>query len=173
MDVTIRPAGAADIASMQWLEIDAGKRFLDVGLDAIAGDEPYAESLLAAHIADGSAWVAVDGDGRAVGYAFASTVDGEGHLDQVSVARAAMGAGVGTALIDAVCDWAVGRGFDAVTLTTFRDVPFNGPYYERRGFVVLDEAAWGPQLAAIRATERENGIDVAERVAMRRELEAG
>jgi GNAT superfamily N-acetyltransferase len=161
---------------MQWLEIDAGRRFLDVGLDAIAGDEPYSEALLGAHIADGTAWVAFagdggdGGDGEAVGYAFASVVDGEGHLDQVSVARAAMGTGVGTALIDAVCGWALGRGFDAVTLTTFRDVPFNGPYYERRGFEVVEEAAWGPELAAIRARERANGIDVAERVAMRRRV---
>jgi GNAT superfamily N-acetyltransferase len=171
MDVTIRPAVRADIGRMQWLEIDAGRRFLDVGLDSIAGDEPYAESLLAAHIAEGTAWVAFAGDGgEPVGYAFASVVDGEGHLDQVSVAREAMGSGVGTALLDAVCDWARGRGFDAVTLTTFRHVPFNGPYYERRGFVVVDEAAWGPELAAIRATERQNGIDVAERVAMRRHL---
>ncbi len=170
MDVTIRPATTADIARMQWLEIDAGRRFLDVGLDSIAGDEPYSESLLAAHIADGAVWVAfVDGE-EAVGYAFASIVDGEGHLDQVSVAREAMGTGVGTALVEAVCAWAHERAFDAVTLTTFREVPFNGPYYERRGFVVLDEAAWGPELTAIRAREREAGIDVAERVAMRRRL---
>jgi GNAT superfamily N-acetyltransferase len=173
MDVTIRLAETADIARMQWLEIDAGQRFLDVGLDSIAGDEPYSEALLASHIADGTVWVAIDDGGEAVGYAFASEVDGEGHLDQVSVARAAMGTGVGTALIEVVCDWASVRGFGAVTLTTFREVPFNGPYYERRGFAVLDEAAWGPQLAAIRAKERALGIDVAERVAMRRPLPPG
>jgi GNAT superfamily N-acetyltransferase len=170
MDVTIRAAATADIARMQWLEIDAGRRFLDVGLDAIAGDGPYPEALLAGHIADGTAWVAVDAAGEAIGYAFASVVDGEGHLDQVSVARAAMGGGVGTALIDAVCDWATSRGLDAVTLTTFRDVPFNGPYYERRGFLALAADELGPQLAGIRAQERANGIDVAERVAMRRRL---
>lgn len=32
------------------------------------------------------------------------------------------------------------QGAPAVTLTTFRDVPWNAPFYERRGFRVLDES---------------------------------
>lgn len=170
MTIVVRAAGLGDIPRVRWLESDAGERFREVGLDAIADSEAPEVGLLAHHVAEGTCWVAVDGSGPAIGYAIASAVDGEGHLDQVSVARRAMGRGVGSALIEEVCRWAAAQGFDAVTLTTFRDIDFNGPYYERRGFVVLDEGAWGPQLSAIRARERQAGLDVAARVAMRRAL---
>jgi GNAT superfamily N-acetyltransferase len=43
------------------------------------------------------------------------------------------GQGLGAALIEAVCSWAHTRGFDAVTLSTFRDVPWNAPFYTRHG----------------------------------------
>lgn len=39
--------------------------------------------------------------------------------------------GLGTALLEAVCSWAKARGFPAVTLSTFRDVPSDGPFYRR------------------------------------------
>ncbi len=70
--------------------------------------------------------------------------------------------GLGSALLEAVCE------LGDVTLTTFRDVPWNAPWYARRGFEVLDPAEWGPELEALVAHERELGIEVAPRVVMRR-----
>jgi hypothetical protein len=67
--------------------------------------------------------------------------------------------------------WAAAEGLDAVTLTTFRDVPFNDPFYERCGFRVIEPARYGPQLAVIRRRERDSGIDVAPRVATRRRFD--
>jgi GNAT superfamily N-acetyltransferase len=147
------------------------KRFVDIGLDSIAGDEPTSTALLRTHIDASTAWVAVDDIDRIVGAAWASIVDGEGHLDQLSVAVDTGRRGVGRALIEQVCTWAAAEGLDAVTLTTFRDVPFNGPFYERCGFRVIDPDLYGPQLAAIRQLECDRGIDVVPRVAMRRRLE--
>ena len=120
----------------------------------------------------GTLWVAVTGSRGpgVVGFACASVVDGNAHLDQISVAGAVMGRQVGRALIAAVEDWARSLGYTTLTLTTFRDVEFNGPYYRRRGFADLDESAWGPQLRAIREHEIERGIDVAPRVAMAKAL---
>ena len=40
-------------------------------------------------------------------------------------------------LVLQVCDWAAGNGYASVTLTTFRDVPWNMPFYERLGFRVI------------------------------------
>jgi hypothetical protein len=62
------------------------------------------------------------------------------------------------------------RGLDAVTLTTFRDVAWNAPYYERCGFRVLDETELGPGLRRVRDTEAAHGLDPARRVCMRRDL---
>jgi predicted N-acetyltransferase YhbS len=77
--------------------------------------------------------------------------------------------GVGTQLVEHVCDWARTQGYPAVTLCTFRDVAWNGPFYSRLGFEVVTEP--GPDVAALREQERGLGLDdVGVRVVMRREL---
>jgi GNAT superfamily N-acetyltransferase len=164
----LRPATTDDVGAMQALEVDAGRRFRDLGMDEIADDDPPAHDLLVAHIHNASAWVVVDSSGAAVGYALASMVDDEGHLDQVSVAEHAGRRGVGAALIKHVVDWSRDHGASSVTLTTFRDVAFNGPYYRSLGFVDVPEAQCGPELLAIRHNEQDLGLDIAPRVAMRR-----
>jgi ribosomal protein S18 acetylase RimI-like enzyme len=100
------------------------------------------------------AWVAVDDLGAVIGFAVAWAVDGEGHLDELAVTPAHGRRGVGRALIDEVLAWSAARGLPSVTLITFRDVPWNGPYYEKLGFeavtltpawqAALDQSAkWG------------------------------
>ncbi len=166
----IRLAEAADVSTMQQIEVDAGRRFRDVGLASIADDSPPPDVELLGHIESGTAWLAVEAGDRVLGYATASVVDGEGHLDQVSVIEAAAGRRVGARLIEQVCGWARSRGFEAVTLTTFRDVAWNGPYYERLGFRALADEQLGSELAAIRRAERDAGLDLSPRIAMSREL---
>ena len=54
----------------------------------------------------------------------------------------------------------------AVTLTTYRDVPWNAPFYRRVGFEVVDDPT--PGVAEVRAAERAEGLDAfGPRVAMR------
>ena len=65
---------------------------------------------------------------------------------------------------------AVDQGRDAVTLTTYVDVPWNAPLYKRTGFVAVTDGECGPGLAAIREAERAAGLDVLPRTAMRRRL---
>jgi hypothetical protein len=73
--------------------------------------------------------------------------------------------------VQAVCAWATGQGFDAVTLTTYRDVPWNAPFYARLGFVVVAEQDLSRGLVAIRVHERVAGDDdFGPRVAMRKVL---
>jgi hypothetical protein len=56
-----------------------------------------------------------------------------------------------------------------VTLTTFRDVPWNGPFYAGLGFRAVDELT--PGLAAVRDHEKAIGDDdFGPRIAMRKEL---
>ena len=65
--------------------------------------------------------------------------------------------GRGRALVEAVCSWAAANGYPAVTLTTFRDVPWNAPFYSKLGFRELTELT--PGLEAIRSHERAIGDD--------------
>ena len=62
------------------------------------------------------------------------------------------------------------RGYPAATLSTFRDVPWNGPFYRNHGFRDLQRAEWTPGMPAIRDQEARHGLRVQARVFMRREL---
>ncbi len=104
------------------------------------------------------------------GFALLGWVDGNVHLDQLAVRPASMRQGIGGRLVAAVLDHARACGAPSVTLTTFRDVPWNAPWYARHGFDVLPEPEWGPELRALVEHERELGIELAPRVAMRAAL---
>ena len=169
VDHTIRAASRADLDVIGELEVAAGQRFREIGLHRIADDPGPSAENLAPHLDQGTIWVAELG-GEIVGYAVASVVDAEGHLDQVSVAPGAAGLGIGRELIETVHAWASGAGFPTVTLTTFVDVPWNGPYYERLGYRIVANDELGPELASIRAAETAAGLDVLPRAAMRIDL---
>jgi hypothetical protein len=64
----------------------------------------------------------------------------------------------------------VEHGLTSVTLTTFADVPWNGPYYARLGFEVVPDAEAGPGLLEVRRRERAHGLDAWPRLSMRRPL---
>jgi len=166
----IRAGVESDIDTIRSVEVQAGRLFADIGMQSIASDEPPGFDDLAVGCADDSLWVAVDADQGVVGYAKASVVDGHGHLDQVSVVPEFGRRGIGRALIEHVLKWAASGGYAEVTLTTFRDVAWNGPYYERLGFREIDEESFGlqvrPELAELRRLEIANGLDVEPRVAM-------
>jgi RimJ/RimL family protein N-acetyltransferase len=169
-DHRIRAATAEDFAGIREVEHSTGIRYIDAGLPTIAEEpDPTDEELRPAQ-ADGTLWVAEDGDGGIIGWVEARVVDGEGYVHQVSVRPEHERAGIGTALLTTVLEWARGSGLPGVALTTFRDVSFNAPWYARRGFVALGDEDLGPELAAIRAGERARGLEVAPRVAMRRSM---
>ena len=102
----------------------------------------------------------------AVGFVSVRMVDGEAHIDQLSVVPEHGGQGIGRALLHHAVSWARHQRLPGVTLTTFSHVPWNAPFYRRVGFEVVSRPT--PGLAAIRADERERGIDaMGPRVAMR------
>ena len=92
------------------------------------------------------------------------------HIDQVSVISAHARRGLGATLIENLAATARTEGRPALTLTTFRDVPWNAPYYQRLGFVIVDPAEQEPQLAALVSRESATIPSDAPRVAMRRSV---
>ena len=105
-----------------------------------------------------------------IGFAALDEVDGRAHLAELSVHPDHGRRGLGTALLTASIDWAVAAGYPAITLTTFRSVPFNAPWYATHGFVELPAADWGPRLRRIWAAEQAAGIAIVPRMAMIRSL---
>jgi len=146
-----RPARPEEFALLGAIETESGERFEQIGFH-LAADVPVAQRgqiPLAVHVA---------GD-PPVGFVWMSLVDGRAHVEQISVLTAAGRRGVGRSLLDAACSWAEEAGYGGVTLCTFRDVAWNGPFYRSAGFVELDPADWGPEIAALRRDERANGLD--------------
>jgi GNAT superfamily N-acetyltransferase len=165
----IRPARHDDGQRLGVIETVAAQPFRDVGYPNVADDEPFGAEELAEYADGGRSWVAI-GDGDAdepIGYVLVDVVDGNAHVEQVTVHPDHQGKGVGRDLMDRVSTWAGATGAPAVTLTTYPDVPWNRPLYEHLGFVVMTEDEVGPELRALRAVEATHGLDPAVRVCMR------
>jgi GNAT superfamily N-acetyltransferase len=163
-------AGRGDLHQLPLLERRAAQRFEAAGYASlIAGVPPSIETLERRQLL-GRVWVAADRRDRAVGFATASLVDGVAHLDDLHVDPDHGDRGLGTRLIEAVCLWAWREASTAVTLSTLRDVPWNEPFYTRRGFRTLRRKELSAGLKAQRTLERRAGLPVGKRVMMVREL---
>lgn len=165
----VRTAVADDIVHIRSIGAAAGRRFATVDDPRIAEraeDEPLTADELRTWIDAGRAWVS--GDATPVGFVVVDEVDGNAHIEEIAVHPDHGGRGHGAVLLETVASWASARGMDAVTLTTFADVAWNRPYYERRGFVVVDDV--GPELLARVADEEAAGLVAAIRVCMSRTI---
>ena len=172
IEQVIRSARTEDLPRLRDLERAAGAMFRDLGMDAIAGDEPLPIGELAAFQSAGRVWVFVDDLDSPVAYLLVGAIDAAAHIEQVSVHPQSARRGVGAMLIETAARWARQRGLEALTLTTYRDVPWNRPYYERLGFRIVAEGEMTAGLRALRAREVALGLDRWPRVAMRRPVDA-
>ena len=167
---TIRLARRDELSLLNEVEQAAAVLFREVGFDFAAEIGPLSLDLLRSLQSKDQIWIAAGRDGLPVGFAVVQIIDGLAHLEEISVHPAHGRQGLGRRLIQVVCDWARDEGYPAVTLSTFRDVPWNAPFYERLGFRVLGEEELGPGLLAVREHEARDGLAVRERVCMRIEL---
>ena len=167
MPATIRIARTEDAALLPVIERAAGTRFRTLpDLAWIADGEPMSAEAHGRLITQGTCWIAED-DGAPVGFLAAERAGPELHIVELSVLPVRQGQGIGRALIDAAFKRADNDGLTAVTLTTFRDVPWNAPFYARIGFGEVPPMALSARLAAIRAEESRHGLPAERRCAMR------
>jgi ribosomal protein S18 acetylase RimI-like enzyme len=104
-----------------------------------------------------------------VGFVRVDEVDDLAHIEEIAVVPGRMRRGLGSALLEAACAWAKANGYPAITLITYADVAWNGPFYASRQFVEVDELT--PEILELRDWEKTMGLDqLGRRVVMRREL---
>jgi len=163
-------AEAADLAQFPEIERSAATAFdggdLLGSLDALYA--PAATWIPA--LSAGTLWVARDGEGRLVGFLAASRGDPWLHVDEIDVASGDQGQGYGRRLMQVAIAWARERDLADVTLTTFRDVRWNAPFYASLGFMEVTRDDSCPRLGAILAREARLGLDPATRCAMKLSL---
>lgn len=167
----IRAAQPGDISGIRDIEGAAGELFREIGMDAIAADPPSSEAELAPYLCEGRAWVGTDTADNPIAYILVDVIDAGAHIEQVTVHPVYSRKGLGSSLIDHVERWAAGCGLNAMTLTTFRDVPWNAPYYERLGFLPVPEQTWPNGLRKVVQSEVQHRLNAWPRVVMRKEID--
>lgn len=166
--VQIRTAKSFEIELIREIERISASRFLGTDRAALAQDEPTDAATLAQRLAHGGLLVAAEGDGPPVAFVMFRPVEGCAYVEQIDVMPTHAGRRIGAALLEAVTGVARAQDWPALTLSTFKDVPFNAPYYRRLGFVDLPDGGLTEGLREIRAEHLHRGLDESARVFMRR-----
>jgi len=165
----IRPALRPELPVIRDIEREAAQRFLGSPEAWIAGDPPAPEWLLEARLEEGGLWVAcLDGERPVAALRFRPLGDSL-YIEQLDVLPAFSGLRLGAALLDWAGDLARRAGFVALDLSTFRDIPWNAPWYGRIGFEVIDVLP--PELETLRSEHLARGLDESRRVFMRRSVQ--
>jgi GNAT superfamily N-acetyltransferase len=156
-EVAIRPGRRDDLASLGAIEDSGAQTFAALGQPLADGSPPTPAEQWAGSLESGLLWVADDPDAGLVGF-LAGQITADGlYIAEVDVLMERQRQGHGRRLMQAAIDWARGQRLTAVTLTTFRSIPFNAPFYASMGFVELDPPT--PHLAKTLAEEAANGFE--------------
>lgn len=166
MEGSIRLARGEDLRKLTTVERSAASLFRSVELGWIADGATLDGASLTAMCENGTLWVAVDRADEPVGFVAACLVDRQFHISELSVALAHQRKGLGRALMVAAIAAARADGYRRVTLTTYRDLPWNGPFYSELGFAEIEASALGPEHVLKLQAETEAGHDPSRRCAM-------
>ncbi|MEI2713676.1 MAG: GNAT family N-acetyltransferase [Nocardioides sp.] len=170
LDLNIRPARTRDLAHLGAIE-DSGLPLFESALGDLTGTALAAKADCGQERAEKPGFILVAGD-PPIGFAHVLLIDGQAHLEQLSVHPEHGRQGIGGALIEAVCERLAAKGFGAVTLMTYADLAWNGPFYAKHGFVEVPPE--DPRTALqLRAVQREQELGLGRfgrRILMRRPL---
>ena len=143
---TLRLARRAEVPTLVALEREAYRPPAE-GDTSSARDRTSRplEGLVAAND-DGRLWVVHDTDEILVGLALARDVGLFAHVDALAVLPAHARQGLAAALLDAVVEWALPRGFSAVTIAARRDLSWHAEALQRREFDEIPPSDVPPEL---------------------------
>ncbi|VVQ35004.1 GNAT family N-acetyltransferase [Pseudomonas fluorescens] len=165
MNMIIRLARPADAVALPAIERSAAELFrLDPQLAWLADAEVAEVAQHVRAIEEANVWVAESTE--LAGFLRAVEIDQHLHIEELSVSQAFQGQGIGRRLVSAAIENARQRQLNAVTLTTFRDLPWNAPFYQRMGFVELIPSKTDHQLREALQAEITHGFPADRRCAM-------
>lgn len=147
----VRHARAADLMHIAAIE-DSGGPLFEEAFGDLAGDVLLSPAPSGGERLDAPGFLLVVGPlGDPFGFVHVEIVDGFAHLGQVSVRPEHMRRGYGAALVRAAMREAWLLGYDRLSLTTYRDLPWNGPFYRSLGF----EEETAPERFEVEVRERQ------------------
>ena len=168
---TIAAARVEDLPRLAAIELAAARLLAGSAPESVLNETTSLETLKRAQ-RDGHLWVALAND-VPVGFAHVELVARDAvHLEEIDVHPDHSRRGVGTRLVLHVCEWAAGQEYQSVTLTTFRDVAWNMPWYARLGFAVVPPERLSTGLRTVVDDESRRGLDPSRRVVMKRNVQS-
>jgi GNAT superfamily N-acetyltransferase len=176
VDYRIRKARGDEVAALQAIDLASAQLFVGLGLIDFGPEgapaEPIPEDRLRRGFGDGLVWAAVDDREQTVGFALCSDRGDDLYLDQLSVLPEHGRRGLGARLVRRCLAEAATRSHARVSLSTFRKVPWNGPFYRKLGFREVPGWRLQPWQEEIREAQKLT-MDVKLRCFMERPVRAG
>ena len=167
MPAIVRVAVPEDAQFLPAIEISAAQAFRMIdGLSWLAESSPMPTERHHQLIALSTCWVAIDGENRPQGFLSAERQGQDLHIHELSVMQSMQGQGLGRQLIEVAKDYARSSNLRFVTLTTFKNVPWNAPFYSRLGFQAKVTSDLDERLAAKFNEESKQGFAPESRCAM-------
>lgn len=167
---SLRLAKPEDADALPDIERAAGRLFEhDPDLSDFDMDMVREPDELRKLIARGHSLVAESG-GAIIGFLVNQPFRRELHIWEISVHPRFQRGGIGAALMRACMIDARNTGFAAITLTTFSDIAWNAPFYERLAFETVEDLSAHPRLGRQLAAEARDGLPPDRRIAMIRFL---
>lgn len=167
---TIRLARSQDLEHLPKIEQSAARTFSNY-LEILQFpqellDRPVPIAKLKQAQQENMLWVAGDRHNRPIGFAYVEKLGYCWHLEELDVHPQSQKQGIGSALVKAVCDRLIEMRISAITLTTFRDIPWNAPFYQKLGFQEISFSECSIELQEIVTRENQQGLQQDKRVIM-------
>jgi GNAT superfamily N-acetyltransferase len=167
LEVMIRRTRSNEAAALPEIERSAARAFTAIAeLAWLVDGDVLSEAQHRRFIAMGGSWLALR-DGRAIGFACAELVGTDLHIWEVAVRHEQQGLGVGRRLLGVVVAAARTAAASRITLTTFRDVPWNEAFYRSLGFETVPAGELDARLRRLLELEAAAGLPLQRRCAMR------
>ena len=165
-DWSLRLARAEDADAMPAIEEAAAQVFTDIDwLGTVDPSDTWEPDELRPFIRRGHCLVAHVGEDMA-GFLISEPVGRELHVWEMDVSPQFQRRGIGAGLLRACQIDARNAGFRALTLTTFRELAWNAPFYRRLGFTEIDDLSAHARLKHALEEEAEWGLPRERRCAM-------
>jgi GNAT superfamily N-acetyltransferase len=166
----IRRAQSWEIPLLEYVERSAAEIFRTANLGFLADGDTVDPAALAAMAHANHLWIAANRFDQPIGFVGGEYLNGNFHIVEISVAKEFQGKGVGKALMTAMVQQVSREGYKSVTLTTYKKLPWNAPWYSKMGFFEVNAQDMGREYLDILASEAQHGLDVRSRCVMKKIL---
>lgn len=163
---SIRKPQSSDIPALAQVERSATELFRTVNLDFLIEHPTVDPYLLVAMANANHLWIATDKFDQPIGFACGEYLEGNFHIVEICVALNFQGMGIGRTLMSTMMEAVRREGYNAVTLTTYRNLSWNGPWFSRMGFLEVDAQQLTKTFEEILEIEAKHGLDINNRCVM-------